>query len=118
MLTPGKSMTPTRAMMDPELFGPWFSGPSWAAWRSFVAALFALPMLDHEFEGFKKYTGRLVPLLRPALECWIAAGRRAGKSIIAAFLAVYLACFRDYREVLARGETSVVAKWTRTAFAK
>ena len=31
-------------------------------------------------------------------------GRRGGKSRIAALVAVYLACFRDYRRVLARGE--------------
>ncbi len=29
------------AMADPKLFTPWFRNPaSWAAWRSFLAALF------------------------------------------------------------------------------
>lgn len=40
----------------------------------------------------------------PFREVWIAAGRRPGKSLIAALLVVYLACFRDYPRVLAPGE--------------
>src|SRR5262249_1803359 len=34
------------AMSDPQLFGRWFGGPSWAAWRTVVAAVFGLPMTD------------------------------------------------------------------------
>ncbi|HSD33231.1 MAG TPA: hypothetical protein VLB49_15025, partial [Gemmatimonadales bacterium] len=33
-----------------------------------------------------------------------AVGRRGGKSRIAALVAVYLACFKDYRNILAPGE--------------
>jgi hypothetical protein len=35
-------------------------------------------------------------------------GRRGGKSLISALTAVYLACFRDYRDVLSPGETGVL----------
>ena len=97
-----------RAMHDPQLFGPWFKGPSWAAWRAFLAALFALPMLEHEFEGYQKYTGRSEPPPGPAREAWVVVGRRGGKSLIAAFIGTFLATFRDYSSVLSPGERAVV----------
>ena len=31
-----------QALDDPNLFKPHFKGKSWAAWRAFLAALFAL----------------------------------------------------------------------------
>ena len=37
-------------------------------------------------------------------EAWLVVGRRGGKSIIAALVAVYLACFKDYSQVLGPGE--------------
>jgi hypothetical protein len=38
-------MTLLEAMADRHLFAPWFRDPAtWAAWRAFIAALFALPM--------------------------------------------------------------------------
>src|SRR5439155_12205586 len=45
----------------------------------------------------------------PAREVWGIAGRRAGKSRVAALLAVYVATFKDYRPVLAPGEKATVA---------
>src|SRR5262249_40244587 len=42
-------------------------------------------------------------------EVWCVAGRRAGKSRIAALLAVYAAAFRDYQAHLAPGEKATVA---------
>ena len=44
----------------------------------------------------------------PAREAWLVVGRRGGKSRIAALVAVYLACFRDYRSLLAPGERATV----------
>jgi hypothetical protein len=44
-----------------------------------------------------------------AREAWVIVGRRGGKSRIAALVAVYLACFRDYRGVLAPGEVGTLA---------
>jgi hypothetical protein len=32
------------AMDDPNLFGPWFSGPSWATWKADLRDAFALLM--------------------------------------------------------------------------
>jgi hypothetical protein len=38
----------------------------------------------------------------------VVVGRRGGKSRVAALVAVYLACFRSYADVLSRGERGVV----------
>ena len=89
-----------------DLFPSHFAGPSWDAWRTFLAALFALPMSDAEQEIFSRCTGRKHPPTTAAREGWMVVGRRGGKSRIAALLAVYLACFRKYR--LAAGERGVV----------
>jgi hypothetical protein len=37
-------MTIIRAIQDPNLFAPWFTGPSWANWIVFLKVLFALPL--------------------------------------------------------------------------
>jgi hypothetical protein len=42
-------------MTDRQLFAPWFRDLStWAAWRAFVAALFALQMSDEQLAIFKE----------------------------------------------------------------
>src|SRR5262249_32054342 len=98
------------AMRDPNLFAPWFlrDPATWAAWRAFLAALFALNMTNGQFAIFKECTGRNVPPSQPATEAWLVCGRRAGKSFILALCAVSLACFFDYRRHLAPGERGTV----------
>jgi hypothetical protein len=96
-------------MADPALFGAWFTPPqSWAAWRAYLAAVFALPMTEAETAIYRQHTGRSTLPTSPAREAWLVAGRRGGKSIIAALIGVYLACFRDYRAVLKPGERGTV----------
>ncbi len=46
--------------------------------------------------------------MAPFTESHVIVGRRGGKSRISAAVAVYLACFRDYQNVLAAGEVGVV----------
>jgi hypothetical protein len=93
------------AIRDPALFGPWFRNPAtWRAAFALLAALFALPMDADALALYQRHTGRVVPPIAPAIEAWVIAGRRAGKSFISALVAVFLACFRDYSEVLAPGE--------------
>ncbi len=102
-------MTPVEAMTDPALFGREFGGPTWAAWRVLLRLLFGLPPEgEADLALLRACTGREAWPTSPAREAWIIAGRRAGKSRIAALLAVFLACFRDWREVLAPGERAVV----------
>jgi len=65
-------------------------------------------MTDAQAAIFRKHTGRRALPTTPAREGWLVVGRRGGKSRIAALVAVYCACFRDYRPVLASGERAVV----------
>jgi hypothetical protein len=97
------------AMQDPELFGPWFtSSQSWETWRTFAKTLFGEPLTATEIEIFTRHTGRHTPPTVPAREAWLPVGRRGGKSLFAAALAVYMACFREYRGRLKPGERAVV----------
>ena len=103
-------MTILEACTDPKLFARWFAGDSWRPWRVFLAALFGLP-LDSEADAalFAACSGRTEPQTAAAREAWAIVGRRGGKSRVAALVAVYLACFRDYRAILAPGEVGTVA---------
>jgi hypothetical protein len=93
------------AMDDPFLFGPWFKKPvKWTAWRTFIKALFALPMAAHEQAIFRECTQRDSAPSKPAHESFVRVGRRGGKSFVLALIAVYLACFEDYARYLAPGE--------------
>ena len=96
------------AMDDPNLFGAWFRGDTWNAWRAFLAALFALPMTDAMVDIFRECTKRTAVPSGPFREVRLLCGRRAGKSLIAALIAVFLAFFRDYTPYLAPGEVCTV----------
>jgi hypothetical protein len=61
-----------------------------------------------EVEIFRRFTHRTTPPTTAAREAWLVVGRRGGKSRIAALIAVFLACFKSYRHVLAPGERGVV----------
>jgi hypothetical protein len=94
---------------DPSLFAPWFRDPpTWRAWFAFLAALFALPMDAETLALYQRHTERKTPPTEPASEAWVVVGRRGGKSFIAALVAVFVAVFRDCRQVLAPGERGTV----------
>lgn len=97
------------AMADRNLFAPWFrEAETWAAWRAFLAALFGLSMTPEQVEVYRRFTGRTAPPTAPATEAWLVCGRRAGKSFVLALIAVYLACFCEWRQFLAPGERGTV----------
>src|SRR5262245_34754541 len=102
-------MTIVEAIHDPALFWPWFRTQSWRAWETFLAALFGLPFDEDAAALYHKYTGRNTSPAEQAREAWVIVGRRGGKSRIAALVAVYLACFREYAPVLAPGEVGTLA---------
>ena len=79
------------ALDHPDLFGPWFAGPSWKAWRMVERAIFGLPIPEEDLPLFKELTGRDEPPDRPVKEAWIIAGRRSAKSRKAATIGTYLA---------------------------
>jgi hypothetical protein len=97
-----------RACDDPHLFAPWFKRGDWTAWRTFLAALFGLPMGDEALALYRHHTGRKLSPLAAQDEAWLIIGRRGGKSFIMALVAVFLACFRDYRAHLQPGERATV----------
>jgi hypothetical protein len=70
--------------------------------------LFALPMSPDELEVYRRCTGRTEPPAAPAPEGWLVCGRRSGKSFTLAMIAVFLACFRDWRPQLAPGEVATI----------
>jgi hypothetical protein len=97
------------AIRDDNLFAPWFKNDAtWSAWLTFLAALFALPMTEEQLAVYRDATGRSAPPTTPASEAWLICGRRGGKSFMLALIAVFLACFKDYRRYLSRGERGVI----------
>jgi len=98
------------AVSDRELLGAAFRGDvsSWGSWLAFLRALFGLPMSPEDLAVFTRFTGRSSVPTSAWREAWLVVGRRGGKSRVAAMIAVYLACFRDYSAVLAPGERGVV----------
>ncbi len=96
------------AMNDDAVFGRHFRTITWDAWRAFLAALFALPMTPEQLAIFQKCTNRNTPSTTPLQEAWLCIGRRGGKSFVLAVIAVFLACFRDWREYLGPGERATI----------
>jgi hypothetical protein len=95
------------ALGDPKVFGGFFRAGTWAAWRVFLAALFALPMTADQLAVYQRHTGRSTPPTAPLHEAWLVCGRRGGKSFVLATIAVFLAAFKDWRRYLAPGEVGV-----------
>jgi len=97
-----------RAINDPAVFGRYFRAESWTAWRVFLAALFGLPLVYDQKLLFERYTGRKVAPSSPLQEAWLVVGRRGGKSFVLAVIAVFLACFRDWKPYLGPGEVGTI----------
>jgi hypothetical protein len=97
------------ACADQNLFAPWFRSPTtWAGWFVFLRALFGLRLTPKQLALFRECTGRTTAQTEAATEGWLIVGRRGGKSFVMALCAVYLACFRDYRQFLQPGERATV----------
>jgi hypothetical protein len=96
------------AMNDPAVFGQHFRKESWLSWRVFLSALFALPMSAEQLKLYQQCTGRQTSPNAALQESWLVCGRRAGKSLMLALIAVFLSCFKDWRPHLAAGERATV----------
>jgi hypothetical protein len=72
----------TDALDDPNLFGRWFSGPSWATWKAVLKAAFCIPMTPDELTLFRGVAQRDPPKHR-VRELWAVVGRRGGKDSVA-----------------------------------
>jgi len=97
------------AIDHPQVFGPFFRGDTWQAWRAFLGALFALPMDDAALALYRAHTGRISAPVVPFKEAALVVGRRGGKSRVLALCATYLATFRSYEQFLAPGEVATIA---------
>jgi hypothetical protein len=119
-----------QALDDPNLFGPWFAGPSWATWKAVLKAAFCIPMDEGEIKLFRGVAERDPPKRR-VRELWAVVGRRGGKDSVASAVACYASGFIDYKKVLRPGErasvlclavdkaqASIVEKYTRAYFSE
>jgi len=61
-----------------------------------------------QLELYRKHTGRSSPPSAPLHEGWLICGRRSGKSVMLACIAVFLAAFRDWRPFLGPGEIGTI----------
>jgi hypothetical protein len=96
------------SMKDSDFFSRWFHGASWDPWIVFLVALFGLPMTQKQANIYRKLTSRSKRSKEPVQEATVIVGRRGGKSLIAALVCVFLACFRDYSAFLSPGEVATV----------
>jgi hypothetical protein len=90
---------------------PWTAAlprEQWVPWRAFLAATFGLPLSGPELAVFQEATKREQPPLQQVREAWLICGRRSRKSAVAAIIAAYLACYRDYRPYLAPGSRALI----------
>ena len=84
------------ALMN-RVLGETFGGESWSAWRTVLSVAFGLDLTSDQVTQFRELTGRQHAPTTPVSELWLLLGRRAGKSIVAALMAIYFACVREYR---------------------
>ena len=87
------------------LLRPWFGrrffrGDTWAVWKVFLSAVFALPLTPEQLATFQRHTGRERPSVEGYQEIFAIVGRGGGKSIIAAAVGVFLAVFREYKTLV------------------
>lgn len=98
----------SRALSHPALFGPAFDGPTWDGWRAFFAALGGHRMTTKQAALYRQCTGREALPEGPFAEAWLLCGRRGGKSRALAAAGAYLATVPDWRPHLAPGEVGTV----------
>jgi hypothetical protein len=96
------------ACRDPKVFAKHFRTDTWKVWFVFLAALFALPMTPEQLAIYQQHTGRSTPPTEPSHEAWLCCGRRSGKSFVLSLVAVFLACFFDWRPFLGPGEIGTI----------
>jgi hypothetical protein len=79
------------AMESPDVFGPWFAGTSWRAWKAVMKAAFALPLAEDELAIFTEIAGGRKPPTRRVKRLVVIAGRRGGKDSMASGIASFVA---------------------------
>lgn len=104
-----------RALADPQLLGASLGDLApWRAWRVILKAAFALPLDDEDRALFDELAGGREPPAGRVSELWVIAGRRGGKSRMAAAVATYLGAFINHKPNLAPGERGHVLALSAT----
>ena len=102
-----KTFTIDKVLTDPRLLGSQLGDIStWSTWLAILKAAFALPLDATELETFNAVTGNRPLPKKGSRELWVAAGRRGGKSRMAAALAIFFALFQQHK--LSAGEHAMV----------
>jgi hypothetical protein len=81
---------------------------SFGPWKALLASVFGLPLDADQSDLYRRCTGRAATPSAPFRSVFMCIGRRGGKSVAMALMAVYLAIFRDWRPKLTAGERAVV----------
>ena len=87
---PSGAISFVEAFDDPNLFGPYFNGPSWNGWRAVLKAAHGVALNDDELRFFRKVAERDPPKRR-VRELWVIAGRRSGKDSVASAMGTHAA---------------------------
>jgi hypothetical protein len=103
-----RPVTLRRALGDPRLLGDALPGDSWFCWRSLLIAARGEPLDEVEALALREVIGDRALPAAPVREVAVIAGRRSGKDVAAACLAVYLATLVDHSAVLRPGEIGTV----------
>jgi hypothetical protein len=90
-MTARRVPTIIEAMESAALFGPFYSGASWAPWKAVLKAAFGLEMTAQEIILFKTIAGDRDPPGKRCKELVLAIGRRGGKDAISALIGAYMA---------------------------
>jgi hypothetical protein len=95
------AFTIAQAFLDRRLFACALDSEyiieSWLMWLTILCAAFALPLTAEQAQTFAQISGGRLPPTKAVRELWCIAGRRSGKSRIAALIACYLALFGRHR---------------------
>src|SRR6202035_1744541 len=84
-------LTIERALRDRNLFGNAFSSlASWGTWLAVLKSAFAIKLTHEDLKAFKAVASDLTPPSHRVRELWCIAGRRSGKSRMAAAIGAFL----------------------------
>jgi hypothetical protein len=101
------AFTIDKVLTDHRLLGAALGAPAtWSTWLVVLKAAFGLALNDAELKVFGSVAGGRRQPKERVRELWAIAGRRGGKSRMAAALAVYFAAFVPHK--LAHGERGMV----------